>query len=401
MRVKLTPGFVAKAAKPPEGKDRVIYWDADRPGFGLMVTAKGHRSFVVQYRNKAGESRRAHLKGGLNVSSARQEAKILQGEVAKGSDPVGQKKAEAESSKSTFQVVAEDYLKREGGKLRTLKSRRQVLNRVIYPAVGTKPIDQIKRSHITKLLDETEDKSGAPMADHVLTIVRRIMGWHASRDDDFRSPIVRGMSRSNPTERARKRILTDDEIRAVWSAADELATPFARLVQYILLTGVRRNEGARMDRSELQDAVWTIPAARVKGKREFVLPLSGVALAVLAHLPVVGEADRGPVFTNDGKRPLAGFGQFKPKFDKACGVSSWTIHDLRRTARSLMSRAGVNADHAERALGHVIGGVRGIYDRHEFFEEKKFAFEALAAQIDRIINPQPNVIPMKNLEIPA
>jgi hypothetical protein len=63
------------------------------------------------------------------------------------------------------------------------------------------------------------------------------------------------------------------------------------------------------------------------------------------------------------------------------------IHDLRRTARSLMSRAGVLSDHAERAIGHVIGGVRGIYDLHEFYSEKRAAFEALASQIDRIVNP--------------
>ena len=82
-------------------------------------------------------------------------------------------------------------------------------------------------------------------------------------------------------------------------------------------------------------------------------------------------------------------------FDKASGVKWYTIHDLRRTARSLLSRAGVNADVAERCLGHVIGGVRGIYDRHEYFEEKKRAFEALAWQIERIVNPQANVVPMR------
>jgi integrase len=361
MRVNLTPSFVAKAPKPENGKDRIIYWDESRPGFGLMVTVKGHRSFVVQYRNKAGQSRRAHLKNGFKLASARKEARAIQGDVARGADPIGAKKAEA--NQSTFKTIAEDYLKREGGKLRTLKGRRQVLNRLIYPAFGSKPIDEIKRSHITKLLDEVEDERGAPMADHTLTVVRRIMGWHASRDDDFRSPIVRGMSRSNPVERARKRILTDDEIRAAWAAADALGTPFARMVQFILLTGVRRTEAARMDRSELQGTVWTIPAARVKGKREFVIPLSEAALAVLGRLPVVGAADRWPVFTNDGTRPIAGFGQFKPKFNAACGVTDWVIHDLRRTARSLMSRAGANSDHAERALGHVIRGVRGIARR--------------------------------------
>ena len=81
-------------------------------------------------------------------------------------------------------------------------------------------------------------------------------------------------------------------------------------------------------------------------------------------------------------------------------MTGWTLHDLRRTARSLMSRAGIPSDHAERCLGHVIGGVRGVYDRHEFHAEKKRAYEALAAQIDRIVNPQDNVVPLRDVRLP-
>jgi hypothetical protein len=81
-------------------------------------------------------------------------------------------------------------------------------------------------------------------------------------------------------------------------------------------------------------------------------------------------------------------------------VTGWTLHDLRRTARSLMSRAGILSDHAERCLGHVIGGVRGVYDRHEFHAEKKRAYEALAAQIERIVNPQDNVVPLRDARLP-
>src|SRR5439155_9700414 len=98
------------------------------------------------------------------------------------------------------------------------------------------------------------------------------------------------------------------------------------------------------------------------------------------------------VLTTTGKHQATDFATKKQDFDKLCAVTGWRLHDLRRTARSLMSRAGVNSDHAERCLGHVIGGVRGVYDRHEFHAEKKHAFEALAAQIERIINPPEGVI---------
>jgi hypothetical protein len=97
------------------------------------------------------------------------------------------------------------------------------------------------------------------------------------------------------------------------------------------------------------------------------------------------------VFTLNGKRPLGGLGSHKALFDKACGIGGWTIHDLRRTARTLLTRAGIAPDHAERCLGHVIGGVRGIYDRHQFYDEKRRAFEALATLVERIANPPANV----------
>jgi len=106
----------------------------------------------------------------------------------------------------------------------------------------------------------------------------------------------------------------------------------------------------------------------------------------------VPRIDAGPfVFTTTGRRPIGGLERYKKRFDEACGVTGWTLHDLRRTARSLMSRAGVSPDHAERCLGHIIGGVRGVYDRHEYHAEKRQAYEALAAQIDRIVNPSDNV----------
>jgi integrase len=402
MQIKLTAGFVLSAAKPPEGKDRIIYWDDRRPGFGLMVTKTGKRSFLFQYRNNKGQSRRATLIGTTKLPDAHKWADILQGEVARGSDPVAKKKTErAERSKrGRFRTIGDAYLKRESPRVRSMNQREAVLNRLVYPAFGDKPIDQIKRKDVVKLLDEIQDRNGAAMADSTLMVVRRIMNWHASRDEDFRSPIVRGMSRSDPAARARTRVLTDDEIRAVWRAADKIDKPaglmmFARMLQFILLTAVRRNEAARMDRSERIGTEWLIPAARVKNKRDFLLPLSEAAVDLLDGLPVIGDKASGPVFTPTGSRPLAAFDQFKRAFDKKCGFSDWTIHDLRRTARSLMSRAGVDPDHAERVLNHAIRGIRGVYDRHAFYQEKRNALEALASLLDLILNPPAsNIIPM-------
>jgi len=162
------------------------------------------------------------------------------------------------------------------------------------------------------------------------------------------------------------------------------------MVRFILLTAARRNEAAAMTWREIDGRDWTLPAARNKAKVDFVRPLSDAAMS----LPLVPVASSTFVFSADGVRPISGFSKMKRALDKASGTSGWTLHDLRRTARSLMSRAGVSPDVAERCLGHVIGGIRGTYDRHEYYAEKKLAFEKLAAQIDRIVSPVENVVPM-------
>jgi integrase len=306
----------------------------------------------------------------------------------------------------TLQAICEEYFGREGPRLRNLGRYDRTLKRLVYPILGARPIAEIRRTEIIRLLDKIEDENGPVQADRTLEIIRRIMNWYASRSDEFRSPIVRGMARTKPKERARDRVLTDEEIRAIWRATETStgagenvegstrglhtayasSSVFAALVRFLLLTGARRSEASAMTWKEFDNGSWTLPAERNKTKVELVRPLSRAAIAALPEK--IGEF----VFTVDGRAAINGLHKPRRRLDEASGTSGWTLHDLRRTARSLMSRAGVASDHAERCLGHVIGGVRGVYDRHEYYEEKRRAFEALAAQIDRIVNPQENVV---------
>jgi integrase len=405
MRAKLTPAFIEKATVA--GRPRIVFWDQAMPGFGLMVTRNGHKSYVVQYR--AGRrSKRMHLKAGLTLSDARREAKAILGAVAKGGDPLTDRR---KANSGTLKAIVEEYLAREGNRLRTIHERRTVLERLVLPKLGSREITDIARTDIVRLLDRIADENGAPMADHVLAYLRRVLTWHASRSDTFSSPIVRGMARTRASQRRRQRVLSDDELRAVWRAAEGSRSAFGYLVQYLLLTAARRNEAARMRHGEVFDGEWSIPQERYKTGLELVIPLSPMAKTVLAAVPKVGKS--GYVFTTDGKNPIAGFSKFKRAFDakvlaelrkhdpEAKPLPNWTLHDLRRTARSLMSRAGVPSDHAERCMGHIIGGVRGVYDRHEYLPEKRRAFEMLAALIERIVNPlADNVVPFRE-EVPA
>jgi integrase len=401
MKTKLTPGFVKMATADPacaEGvpnpeAERTTYWDETMPGFGLMVTAAGHRSYVVQYRANR-RSRRMTINGTLDLSKARKRAKILFGEVAHGRDPLGEKRKSEATASNTLKSIAENYLTRDGKNLRSIKNRRSTFERNVFPTLGTHPIDSILRSDITKLLDRVEDECGPTAADEALAALRRLFSWHASRSNEFNSPIVRGMARTKPDERARKRVLTDEELRAVWQAATAAGGPYGPLIKFLLLTGARRDEARKMPRSELVDGVWTLPPHRHKtGKTsvEKVLPLSKAAQALLATLPVVGPF----VFSINGRNPFGALSEHKIKLDKLSGVVGWRVHDLRRTARSLMSRAGVDPDIAERCVGHVIGGVRGVYDRHTYLDEMRLAFEKLATLVEGIVNPQENVVPIR------
>jgi integrase len=382
MQTNLSPQFIT-SAEAKSGAERTIYWDDALPGFGLMVTANGHKSFVVQYRAN-GRSRRQTISAQLKLREARNEARAIMGRVAKGGDPLDEKRKAAAAAENTLQSVCENYFAREGKKLRTVSDRQRTLHRLVYPKLGARQIEEIERKDIVRLLDKIEDENGARMADITLAYLRKVLNWHAARTE-FRSPIVRGMARTKPAERARSRILNDDELRKVWKAAGKMQNAFGSYVRFTLLTATRRTESLKMRRSELDGDVWVIPVGSVgrdKTKHGHAVPLSQAARAVLDSMPVINNGDL--VFTHDGKRAIGAIAKSKRKLDQLAGVTGWRLHDLRRTARSLMSRAGVPSDHAERCLGHVINGVRGIYDRHEYQAEKAAAFAKLAEQIAAI-----------------
>src|SRR6516162_1110041 len=206
MKTNLSPAFIERAEAEP-GADRSIYWDTALPNFGLMVTAAGHKSFVVQYRAN-GRSRRQHLNANLKLGEARKEAKAILGKVARGGDPLTEKRQKEAAAENTLQSVCENYFIREGKKLRTLSERQKTLRRLVYPKLGARQIEDIRRKDIVRLLDRIEDETGAPMADHTLAYLRKVLNWHAARTE-YRTPIVRGMARTKPKENARDRILND------------------------------------------------------------------------------------------------------------------------------------------------------------------------------------------------
>lgn len=362
--------------------------DTEVKGFVARSLPSGTVTFGYRYR--ADGKRRwlpLGVHGEITADQARKKVLKRQGEVASDRDPLAEAQAKQTTRTCTVDALLDTYLDRYARKnLRSAGEVERCFKVCVRPALGSVSIYSLRRSQVVEMLDKIEDERGPVMADRTLAYLRKAFNWHATRDDAFVPPIVKGMARTKPKERERTRTLTDDEIRALWTALDtvELPSCYPAYVRALLLTGQRRDEVSELPWSEIDGDVWTIPASRYKTKRDHVVPLTPTVLSLMGS-----PRKRGFVFsTTDGEVPFSGFSKARSALDKHLpGMEHWTLHDLRRTARSLMSRAGVSSDIAERVLGHVIPGVRGVYDRHEYRAEKRDALERLASEIDRIINP--------------
>jgi integrase len=388
-------GAVIQGAKAPRG-------------FGVRVTASGARAFIINYRLRGREHRfTIGAWPDWSALKAVREARNLRQRVDRGEDPL-EDRAPIPATKSVSSVIDDFMTRYVRNKERPLRSADQIqsaFDRLVKPRIGKIGVYELRRSHVAEMLDKVEDEAGPVQADRVRAYLRKALSWYAERDDEFNlnAAFVRVGARANPKDRARTRVLSDDEIRIIWSMLGEAGT-FGALLKTLLLTAQRRDEVANMSWKEIStDGIWTIPAERYKTKRPNFVPLSNKAHAIIEAQPRIEKCDY--VFPSLVKTPFTGFGKSKARFDKSVllemqkrskkgtkvePLPNWTLHDLRRTAKTLMARAGVRPDISERVLGHVIAGVEGTYDRHSYAEEKRDALEKLAAMIERILNPLPS-----------
>lgn len=403
----------AAAIKRKPSDKRIEVHDGN--GLYLVIQPSGAKSWAYRYR-VGGKSRKLTLgtlligkadkdaEGdlpALSVSEARQRASAAAVKVQRGGDPIVEKKLKTARTSNTVDAMLDAFVADHVSGLRSGDQVVRGLNVYVRPRIGGKSIYDLQRSDITSMLNEVKEEHGPVMADRVLAYVRKAFNWQAIQDDEFKSPIVPGMAKTKPAERSRKRVLADDEIRDVWAALERFdgLGCFPRYVKSLLLSVTRRKEAAAMHTDEIDGDLWTIPAARYKNKRDHVVPITQ------ALRSLIGD-HKGFVFsTTDGEKPFVAYSQCKSELDqiiadirKAEGrppMKQWQFHDLRRTGRSLMSRAKVDSDHAERCMGHVIGGVRETYDRYEYLEEKKAAFAKLEGLLAVILNPQANVVALR------
>jgi integrase len=390
----ITDAFVRNVKSPaPISRRQITYIDTLERGLALVLVVSygGTKTFrVLTYRNGKARTRKLGTYPALSVKEARAQAREY------WEDP---SKVEAKAAVGTFKEIAENWIKRyvDLHGLRSKPEIQRILDKHLYPEWGDRPFLEIRRGEVNKLLDTVIDadshrrsqhrkNQGRSQADSVLAVIRAIMTWHQSRDENYTSPIVKGMRRHK--SKPRDRVLSDDEIRALWTALDEFNS-FGLVVKLCLLTAQRSRKIASMRWQDLKDGVWFIPQQdREKGTARS-LKLAPLAWQIVQSQPRL--KDNPYVFAS---RPFKHFNSWSQQKSALEGelkkllpdMQPWTIHDLRRTARSIMSRAGVRRDIAERVLGHAIAGVEGVYDRHDYFDEKSEAMICLSSEVEAILN---------------
>jgi integrase len=414
-------------AKPDRAK-RIEKPDGALPGLYLVIQPSGSRSWALRFRREGRPSKLtigpvldrrddaapASLSVGQphTLTEARAAARMALQALAEGNDPTTawearQAAAKAEPECDLIRNLGASFIERYyKPRNRSWPEVERQFKAEINPKIGARRAQDIKKRDVLGLLDGIVDRGSPVTANRVFATLRKFFNWLVERDVLEASPCV-GIKK--PTaEQSRDRILTDDELKAFWKASEHFAYPFGPMWRLLLLTGQRREEVAGMRWKELdlgERPVWLIPASRTKNGEAHAVPLSPAAMEIIESLPRIGKA--GFVFTTTGESHVTGYSRSKARLDAkmaldALGaISPWTLHDLRRTMASGMARLNINLPVIEKVLNHTsgsFGGIVGVYQRHEFRDEKRKALEAWGRFVTDLMERQPpdsNVVALR------
>jgi integrase len=416
---RLTDASVQRL-RPPAGKSRADIFDAAMPG--LCIRLSGERRTWCLFYRFGGKQKRLSLGHypGTSLAAARAAANAARLQIEAGTDPAEAKatvKAKAARPPDTFENVVEQFirldLERRHRTPRYIRNTRAMFANHVTPRWRGRDIKSIGRRDLIELLDAVHDGGGVVkvagkrktmpggpvIANRVLGACKAMFNWAARRGLIETSPAT--LVEKPGEETSRQRALSDAEIARVWDAAGALTYPHQQFYRLALITGQRRTEIATMrwDQIDFDAATWTLPAASNKAKREHIVPLSPLALALLRNVPRFGRCPF--VLSADGEKPLAGFSKPKKQIDQLLAqggnaIEPWTIHDLRRSAATGMAALGVERFVISRVLNHTDSGITSVYDRHRYTEQKRHALDLWAAHLQRLTGPQPpsNVVPL-------
>lgn len=410
MAVRLTDKFCSSAQGDPAGRRE--HMDSLVPGLAFIVQPSGVKSWAVRYRDASKKPTKVTLGRYplLGLGDAREQAREVLQRVAKGEDPAAEKRTtktivftEAPSrSRDLWWSVVETYLKRDAAGLRSHDAIEAILSRETKALWGTKLIHEISKRDVIRMVDGIVDRGAPIAANRTLAHVARVFSWALGRDLIDTNP-AKGIQKQ--PEASRDRILTRAEIADVWAVAEAMSYPFGPMVQLLLLSGQRLRECAEAERSEfdLEGRLWTIPPERAKNGAKHIVPLAPAVVALIRDQPKIGKRF---LFTTTATTPISGFAKAKATIDAELAALDlerakearanakpeprphWQFHDLRRTAASGMASLGVMGEVVERVLNHQGAsrrGVAGVYNRHEFLDERRVALQKWADEVAKIV----------------
>lgn len=382
----------------PSSAKRLYVFDTDLKGFGLVVTAKGHKSYFVEYRANGGgrtQPKRRYTIGThgspWTPANARTEAARLLGLVSSGKDPASERSHQRHSQRSKLSDIVEEFIEKYAKqRQRSWKETDRVFRRDILPTLGRKTLDEVSKHDVVRLLDNTALQTPI-MANRQLAYMRKLFNWCIERGYLEVSPCA-GLKPPG-AERSRDRVLDDAELAEVWHGATDLGWPWSPFVKLLILTAQRRNEVSAMKWAELDfgERAWTLPQDRAKNRTAHIIPLTDGTTKILQELPMTGEY----VFSTTGHTSVSGFSKAKKRLvalidQKRAGdnpILDWSFHDLRRTATTGMARLGIPPHIADAVLNHrsgTIKGVAAVYNRHAYLDERRKALEAWEAHVASI-----------------
>lgn len=407
-KLRLTDAAV-KRLKAPDGADRAEWWDRAQPGFGVRVSASGARSWVMIVRTlKAGAWVQQRVTLGKYPAVSLAEARALATEARtmaeRGQDPArvmqDRREGQASASRNTFAAVRDEFLEKYRGRQqrrpspRTLSEIERALSSDLFAAWADRPLVEVAKRDVLDVLDALVERGAEVMANRTLAYLGMLCAWALDREIIKTDP-TNGIKKPG-AERSRERVLSPDELRAIWRGLAETQAHreylFAGMVKVLALTGQRRDEVTGLRWAEIDGCTWTLPSSRTKNHREHVVHLSAPVLEILEARKSEQDSmgiKSDFVFTTSGAKPVYGWSWYKAKLDACVSLAPWTWHDLRRTLATRMAEDLRIPPHViEATLNHVSGaraGVAGTYNRALYLDERKAALDAWAGYVLHLV----------------
>ena len=408
--MKFTVNRIDELKCEPGQRDRLVFDDTQK-GLAVRVTSNGSKSYLAQY-TYAGQRRRVPLGscGAVSLADARDAAKSILGDVAKGLDPAAIRKAEAEAANAkaasdamTLAILVDTWktLHLDQMSQRYASEAVRAL-KYAFARQWENPAEDLDRTAVVRILDALTKAGSVVMASRTATYGRACFTWAMKRGTVQTNPFAALPAMG--AAQTRDRVLADDELAAIWKAAMSVTAPYGPIVRFLMLTGARKQEVAQMEWAELAEdfSSWTVPATREgnKPKRPHIVPLTAAAREIVKAMPRRNDSNGKEMpFVFAGEvGSFQGWSSAKMSLDEqilkarreaaekahedptqVTGLPGWRLHDLRRTLATGLQRLAIRLEVTEAVLNHVSGtraGIVGVYQRHDWAEEKKAALEA-------------------------